>query len=30
VNTGATVEAVVETPGGQVRYEGDTAIAGVP
>lgn len=30
VNTVATVEAVVETPGGQVRYEGNTAIAGVP
>jgi hypothetical protein len=30
VNTGARVEAVVETPGGVVRYEGSAAIAGVP
>lgn len=30
VNTGALVEAVVETPGGRVDYEGDFAIAGVP
>ena len=30
VNTGARVEAVVQTPGGRVRYEGDTAVAGVP
>ena len=30
VNTGARVEAVVETPGGRVRYDGDTVIAGVP
>lgn len=30
VNTGALVEAVVQTPGGQVRYDGDTAIDGVP
>lgn len=30
VNTGAQVEAVIRTPGGQVSYEGDTAIAGVP
>ena len=29
VNTGALVEAVVETPGGQVRYDGDVAIDGV-
>ncbi|MCQ0970355.1 4-oxalomesaconate tautomerase [Paracoccus sp. TK19116] len=30
VNTGALVEAIVETPGGRVRYDGDVAIAGVP
>lgn len=30
VNTGALVEAVVDTPGGRVRYDGDTAIDGVP
>jgi 4-oxalomesaconate tautomerase len=30
VNTGARVEAVVETPGGAVRYDGATAIDGVP
>jgi 2-methylaconitate cis-trans-isomerase PrpF len=30
VNTGATIEAVVETPGAQVNYEGDVAIDGVP
>jgi 2-methylaconitate cis-trans-isomerase PrpF len=30
VNTGALIEAVVQTPGGRVRYDGDTAIAGVP
>ena len=30
VNTGALVESVVETPGGRVEYEGDTAIDGVP
>ena len=30
VNTGALVEAEVETPGGQVRYDGETAIDGVP
>lgn len=30
VNTGVRVEAVVETPGGQVRYDGETAIDGVP
>lgn len=30
VNTGALVEAVVQTPGGQVRYDGDVAIDGVP
>lgn len=30
VNTGARVEAVVETPGGRVRYDGAAAIDGVP
>ena len=30
VNTGAMVEAVIQTPDGQVRYEGDTAVDGVP
>ncbi|MBN9671511.1 4-oxalomesaconate tautomerase [Roseibium aggregatum] len=30
VNTGAQVEALVQTPGGRVNYEGDIAIAGVP
>lgn len=30
VNTGALVEALVQTPGGHVHYDGDTAIDGVP
>lgn len=30
VNTGGLVEAVVPTPGGQVEYEGEFAIDGVP
>lgn len=30
VNTGARVEAVVQTPGGRVSYDGDAAIDGVP
>lgn len=30
VNTGAVVEARVQTPGGRVSYAGDFAIAGVP
>ena len=30
VNTGALVEAEVQTPGGVVTYDGDTAIDGVP
>lgn len=30
VNTGANIDAVVQTPDGQVTYEGDTAIDGVP
>lgn len=29
-NTGAKVEQIVQTPGGQVRYEGDCIIAGAP
>jgi 2-methylaconitate cis-trans-isomerase PrpF len=30
INTGALVEAVVQTPEGAVQYEGETAIDGVP
>lgn len=30
VNTGTIIEALVETPGGTLRYEGDAAIDGVP
>ena len=30
VNTDSLIEAVVETPGGHVEYDGDTAIDGVP
>ena len=30
VNTGALIEAVVQTPGGAVRYDGDVAMDGVP
>lgn len=30
VNTRARIEAVVQTPGGRVEYDGGTAIAGVP
>ncbi|MBY4892193.1 4-oxalomesaconate tautomerase [Rhodobacteraceae bacterium N5(2021)] len=30
VNTGALVESVVQTPGGQVTYAGDTHVDGVP
>lgn len=30
VNTGALVEAIVQTPGGAAAYEGDEAIDGVP
>jgi 2-methylaconitate cis-trans-isomerase PrpF len=30
VNTGATIEEVVETPGGRVNYEGDASVDGVP
>jgi len=30
VNTGNLAVATIETPGGVVRYDGDTAIAGVP
>ncbi len=29
-NTGARIEAIVQTPGGKVTYEGDAAIDGVP
>lgn len=29
-NTGKVVEAIVQTPGGKVTYEGDTRIDGVP
>ena len=28
-NTGALIEAVIQTPGGRLRYDGDTAIDGV-
>ena len=30
VNTASLIDAIVQTPGGQVDYEGDTAIDGVP
>jgi hypothetical protein len=30
VNTGKLIEAVVQTPGGRVRYDGDVRIDGVP
>ena len=30
VNTGALIEAVIQTPGGKINYEGQTAIDGVP
>lgn len=30
VNTGARVDAVVQTPGGRVRYDGETPLDGVP
>lgn len=30
VNTGAVIEAVVQTPGGRLTYEGDACIDGVP
>ena len=30
VNTGALIEAVIQTPNGKVRYDGNTEIAGVP
>lgn len=29
-NTGALVEALIQTPGGQVTYDGDASIPGVP
>ncbi len=30
VNTNAIIHAVIQTPGGKITYEGDTAIDGVP
>ena len=30
INTGALIEAVIQTPGGKIKYEGETAIDGVP
>lgn len=30
VNTNSRIEAIVQTPGGEVRYDGNTAIHGVP
>jgi len=30
VNTGALIEAIIQTPGGKINYEGATAIDGVP
>ena len=30
INTGALIEAAIQTPGGKVTYKGDTAIDGVP
>lgn len=30
VNTGALIEAAIQTPGGQLRYDGDAEIDGVP
>ena len=30
VTTQSLVEAIVQTPGGQVRYDGDASIDGVP
>ncbi|MFM1815796.1 MAG: hypothetical protein RLZ98_2491 [Pseudomonadota bacterium] len=30
VNTNAIIHAVIQTPGGRITYEGDTAIDGVP
>ena len=30
VNTGALIETIIQTPDGQVTYDGDTAIDGVP
>lgn len=30
VNTGARIDEIVQTPGGHVRYDGETAIDGVP
>ncbi len=30
INTNSTIEVILRTPGGEVTYEGDAAIAGVP
>lgn len=30
VNTGTLIEAIIQTPGGSVQYDGDAAIDGVP
>lgn len=30
INTNSVIEAIVQTPAGQVEYEGDAAISGVP
>jgi 4-oxalomesaconate tautomerase len=30
VNTGSVIEAVIQTPGGKINYEGETVIDGVP
>jgi 4-oxalomesaconate tautomerase len=30
INTESRIEAIVQTPGGEIIYDGDTAIAGVP
>ena len=30
LNTGALIEALIQTPGGRITYEGDAAIDGVP
>lgn len=30
VNTNSRIEAIVQTPGGEITYDGDTAIAGAP
>lgn len=30
INTNSTIEVILQTPGGEVTYDGDAAIAGVP